>query len=266
MKRIALLVVAASLAMVPLVNSAAQSGGNGVQDDIGDTDEITFYGHVFGHTLDQPMPANVEAPIGEDNYGIGSVDWCTPAGSANNAPSVRPGETCDQNPNHKLALFSTAGLVDVETRSGFQAGGEYAQLHNERGQTKDIELDGSGSITATVYLSTDFHGWLVGAGDTNCPTPHPENVPCLYPYWGWDAGVNPNFVLEATLYSADLGSRTNASEAPPVREAIESGNAKVVAEGQWGPGQAMTGLPGSPNAQQFEIDLGTPQITTIPKS
>lgn len=261
------------LALVLALSAASTAAlGQGNQPgDTGGTDEVTFYGHVFGHGLDQPMPANTEAPIGEDNYGIGTGAYCQDAGPTVpsapvvGTPLVGDMEPCNEEEGNKLALFSTAGLVDVETRSEFQAEGAYGQLHNERGQTKPIQLDTGEPITASVYISMDAHGWFVGTGETNCLHPHPENVPCVYPYWGWDPGVYEDVVVEATLYSADLGSRTNASEAPPIHETYDAGEATEIATGQWGPGQVINGLPGYPNVNQFEIDLGSAQEDTIPR-
>jgi len=71
--------------------------------------------------------------------------------------------------------------------------------------------------------------------------------------------------VEATLYHADLGDRTNSSQAPPVQEALENGAATEVAHGQWEPDQVMNGLPGAPPATQFEINMGAAQTDTIPK-
>lgn len=272
MKRMALLLATVGLLVSPLSGVAAQSDdGGSVSFDAEDTDQITFYGHIFGHTLDQPMPANTQAPIGEDNYGLGTFSECTPHGSAfplslDPQGTVEPGMTCEDNPAHKLALFSTAGFVGPDNRAEFDSGGGYSQLHNERGQTKDIHLDENGEITATVYMTLDFHSWPASTGDTNCVQPHPENVPCAYPYWGWDVGTQPEFVVEGTLYQADLGDRDNATAAPPVREAIQSGDAEVVANGQWGPGQPTVGLPNTPQVLEFEVPLGQPETGVIDKS
>jgi hypothetical protein len=268
MNRWALIMATIGLLATPLSGVAAQSdGGSDVSFDAEDTDRVTFYGHVFGHTLDEPMPSNTQAPAGENNYGRGVFDWCTPQGSTvvTNPQATRPGETCKENPNHKLALFSTAGFVDVSNRPEFQANGDYSQLHNERGQTKDIYLDGNEDITANLYVTVDFHSWPVSTGETSCVQPHPENVPCVYPYWGWDPGTQPNFVVEGTLYEADLGDRSTTSEAPPIREAIESGGAEVVAQGQFGPEDVTTGVPGAAPVLEIPINLGSAEDTVIEK-
>lgn len=264
MKRVLLLTLALALTTVPATVTAQEDASAPKSG----TDVVTFYGHLFGHGLASPQPSNTEAPIGESNYGLGTFEWCTPAASYTLGALAPRQEGCEESPLNRIALFSTAGFVDVDTPSEFTQEGGYGLLHNERGQTKDIHLDTSQKIHATLFGTVDFHSWSVGAGNvygTNCAGPHAPNVPCLYPYWGWDAGIQPNFVVEATLYQADLGSRTNSSSAPPVQEAIQSGDAEIIAQGQWGPSNVMTGLPGAPNAQQFDVDLGTPQMSTISK-
>ncbi len=245
------LLLAVALLMVP-ATAMAQGGDQGTAE----TDRVTFYGHVFGHTIGAPMPSNTEAPIGENLYGIGSGGDCE---------SVTPvNDDCREAGFNQLALFSTPGFVDVKDRAEWQREGTYAQLHNERGQTKDILLDTSQNVEATVYITMDTHGWFVGTGETNCLHPHPEDVPCVYPYWGWDPGVAENVVVDATLYKAQLGEHgANASDAPPIEAAIQE--ADVIAKGQWGPGQVMQGLPGTPQVNAFTIDLGPPQIDEIPK-
>jgi hypothetical protein len=261
MIRKTILVTALALTLVAVTGAAqAQDGGSSGSDD------VTFYGHVFGHGLPAPQASNTEAPIGEDNYGFGTFEWCTQAAWASNAnPQIASQGSCEDSPWNRLALFSTAGFVDVSSPAEFDQEGAYGLLHNERGQTKDVKLDSSGSITATVYGTVDYHSWFSGGQPygTSCTYAHPPNVPCVYPYWGWDVGVQPNFVVEATLYQADLGERTESSSAPPVREAIESGDAEIVAQGTWGPDTAMTGMPGAPKAQEFNVDLGTPETDTI---
>ncbi len=252
--------LALTLAVIP---------GVGAQDDgaTGETDRVTFYGHVFGHRYAEPMPSNTEAPIGENNYGFGSYHWCTDQAEAIGLPPTTVNQKgCRDSGENTLVLFSTPGFVDVQDRAQWQSEGTYSLLHNERGQTKDIQLDPSQTIEASIFLTVDFHGWAAGGGETSCIGVHPEDVPCVYPYWGWDVGTQPNFVVEATMYKAQLGEHgANASDAPPVGQAIDSGEAEIVAQGQWGPDQSTVGIPGSPAAQQFTIDMGTPQVDTIPK-
>lgn len=262
------ILLALVLVAVPLTTVAqAQDQGSG-----GSTSEsISFYGHVFGHGMGGegnvgPQPANTEFPTGENLYGVGSLHYCTPAGTATNAPSVEPGEDCESDEENTLVLFSTPGTVDVETTTEFEQEGGYAQFHNERGQTKDIVL-GDDSVTARLFLTVDAHGWFVGNGyGTFCAYPHPVNVPCAYPYWGWDVGAQPNFQVQATLYKADLGSRSESSTAPPIHDALESGDAEVVAQGAEMMSMAANGLPGTPKALEFNIDLGTPAKDTIERT
>jgi hypothetical protein len=257
----ALLAALMAILMLPgpaMAQSTAASSG----DAQSGTDTVTFYGHVFRVSQDDPNPANTEFPFGEESYGIGLGVNCASAaqGQALN--------TCQNEDGNKMAMFSTAGPVDVKNAAEFEQEGAYGQLHNERGQTKDILLDTSKEIETTVFGTWDSHGWPVRVGnpyDTDCVGPHPNNVPCMYPYWGWDPGAYENVVMEATLYHADLGDRTNSSQAPPVDEAIDSGDATVVAHGQWGPGQVMNGVPGADNAFQWDINLGAPQVDTIPQ-
>jgi hypothetical protein len=78
-------------------------------------------------------------------------------------------------------------------------------------------------------------------------------------------GAQPDFKVQATLYQADLGERTNSSAQPPLAESIEAGDAEVVAQGSTTQDIAMNGLPGSPKAIQFDVDLGQPQIDKIDK-
>ncbi len=224
------------------------------------TSVITFYGHVFGSTLNNPMPANTQFPTGEDNYGVGATDVCEP---------VNVYHDCDSDPNNKLAFYSTAGFVQVSSGSEFSGGGSYKQLHNERGSTKDIVLDPQGTIQGALFVSQDAHGWFVGDdffGETYCVHPNPRDSSCLYPYWGWDPGFSPAFSVKASLYHAVLGEYGgNASDQPPIREAIEDGTATLVAEAERAPERVINGLPNYPNVYEFDVDLGSPKVTTIPK-
>lgn len=232
-------------------SSSSQDQGDS-NASAGDAATTTFYGHIFGHGMGTPMPFNTEFPEGEDNYGVGSTSVCF--------------QTCaEEDTAKRLALFSTPGFVQVENTDEWESGGTYEQLHNERGQTKDVHLDDSQPITATIYNAYDFHSWFISTAEHDCIQPHPPDVPCAYPYWGWDMGVNPNAVFEAQLFSVKLGEHgANASEAPPVQEAIESGEATTIAEGEWS-GTMMNGVPGTPQANKIDIDLGTPSQDTIPR-
>ncbi len=255
-----LLFLIATVAVVTSVpaGSLAQGGSQDSGAD-GESDVVTFYGHVFGHGVGAPMPSNTEAPIGENNYGLGFIGGC--------GPSATPGGlSCEDDTSKRLVLFSTPGFVDVEGPADWEAGGGYSLLHNERGQTQDVQLDTSQNMEATIFMTADFHGWpvsTVNGEGTLCAYPHPEDVPCVYPYWGWDVGTHPNAVVEATLYHAQLGDHgANASDAPPIADAIP--DAEVVAHGQWS-GQMVNGLPGTPTANEITVDMGTPEIDTIPR-
>ncbi len=249
----------ACLAIVASVPAGSLAQGSSGSGSGGGSDTVTFYGHVFGHGMAAPMPSNTEAPIGENNYGLGFIAECGPSGTPG-------GQSCEEDTGKRLALFSTPGFVDVEGPSEWSNAGGYSLLHNERGQTQDVKLDKGKNIEATIFMTADFHGWpvsTVNGEGTLCAYPHPEDVPCVYPYWGWDVGTHPNAVVEATLYHAQLGERgANASDAPPIQEAVA--DAEVVAQGKWS-GEMVNGLPGTPTANEITVDLGTPQIDTIPK-
>lgn len=235
-----------------------QSQGSQAVEDR-ETSPVTFYGHVFGHGLGEPMPANTLPPIGEANYAIGTLANCS---------EVDPVLVdCQEATWNKLALFSSPGPVQVEDREEFLGQGAYSQLHNERGQSQPIHLDRSESVTAGVYFAYAAHGWPVGWFNdegTNCIHPHPENVPCAWPNWRWHPGAFEDVVMTATLYAAELGEhRANASDAPPIEQALEDGDAREIAHGQWGPNTVINGLPGYPHAIHAEIDLGPPSTDTI---
>lgn len=262
MRRAAAVCLVVLMGIAPVAN-AQPSGGDGASD------RVSFYGHVFGHGMGGegnlgPQPANTQFPAGESIYGLGSFHWCTPATTWTTG-GAEPGETCRTDEENVLALYSTPGIVNVQTPNEFEQKGAYAQLHNERGQTKDIRL-ANGSVKATIFLTVDRHGWPVGnAFGTNCLYAHPQNVPCLYPYWGWDVGTQPDFTVEATLYQADLGARDNASAAPPIAEAVE-GDAEVVAQTSLTRDLPINGLPGTTKALQYNLDLGAPQVDKIDRS
>lgn len=256
-RRVSILVLAAAL-VTPIAASA--QGGEEEQEEgpslegVG-SGTVTFYGHVFNHQLGGPSPSNTAPPIGEDNYGLGSFHYCPPS-------------DCRESSVNTLALFSTAGFVDVDNREEFNSEGGYALLHNERGQTQDILLDTDQQIEVGMYGTVDAHSWTVG-GDSHgsfCLHEHPPDVPCVYPYWGWDPGAQPDYVVEGTLYKAELGERgANASEAPPVEEAIQEGEAEIIAQDQWGPDTVMNGFPGAPNVNHFQFNLGSPEVDQIDK-
>jgi hypothetical protein len=260
---LALALAAAVLAVLP--PAAGQSGGPA--DGAGSVD-VPFYGHVFTHTASRPAPANVEYPTGEANYGRGTLHECFRGGEV--VPLEQEANTehdCEDSYINSLVLYSTAGFVDVNDREEFLNNGMYSQLHNERGQAKPVLLDTDGTVTANIHMTVDLHGWADGDGETFCVLPHPENVPCAYPYWGWDPGAQPDYQVEATLYSAELGPyKGEAARRPPIEETLRDGNPTVVAHGQTEPELAMDGIPTTPRVLEFEVDLGQPQVDRIPKT
>ncbi|HLE95726.1 MAG TPA: hypothetical protein VI997_00015 [Candidatus Thermoplasmatota archaeon] len=236
------------------------------------TAKVTFFGHVFASGLNAPMPSNDQPPEGEEVFGVGSTNTCTPVGTFDNyipppPPTASPGVDCDKDPQNKLALFSSAGFVDVKGRDEFNSKGDYTLFHNERGSTKAIQLDPAEDVTASLWMSLDpIHVWYVGGGsnETDCPYANPRDVGCVYPYWGWDPGLWPDWVVKATLYAAVLGDHgSDPSKAPPIHEALTAGTARVIAEGETAPIQVVNGLPGNPNVHQFVVNLGKPKATTI---
>ncbi len=268
MKSAVLTVLIASVLLLPLLGGAVAQG-----DDVSrPTTQVTFFGHVFRHTADAPMPANTQAPKGADNYGLGSFDWCVDGVVwVSNLPATDTEPTPDcaaDDRANKLALFSTAGFVDVRSGSEFTGGGSFEQLHNERGMTKDAILDKSKDVTASVVLSHDYHAWSVDPdGETYCPyIPNPRDTGCPYPYWGWDPGVVPDFVVRASMYYAVLGEYgSSASDLPPVWDSVKDGSAVLIAQGETAPAQVSNGIPNSPNFNRFDVNLGQPLVDKIPK-
>jgi hypothetical protein len=235
----------------------------------GETTDVQFFGHVFGHGADAPMPANVEYPVGESNYGLGTFHWCTSQGEYVLDPEGTPNteRNCENSYVNSLALFSTAGFVDVGDREEFVNNGAYSQLHNERGQVKPILLDTSKKITSSIKMTVDAHAWLVANAETDCPAPHPEDSACAYPYWGWDVAAQPDYQVKATLYAAQLGQyKGEAARQPPIEETLRNGDPTVVAQGQTEPALVANGVPSTPKVLDFEIDMGTPQVSKIPKT
>jgi hypothetical protein len=263
MRRSVLLLVGvvALLAVVPAASGQSDGG----------SDEVVFYGHPFLFGAGFPMPANTAYPVGEANLGLGPGYTCTnyfdDGADTVAGEGLDPSSSCKQGEENRLYLYSTAGPVDVASVAEFFNEGAYSQLHNERGQAKPILLDTDGSISTRLYMSVDFHSWFVGGGDTYCFHPRPEEAPCAYPYWGWDPGAREDFVVNVTFYSAQLGEyKGEAASQPPVHEAVTNGNAQVVAEGQFGPERVMSGLPGSEKVFEVKVDLGQPQVESIPKT
>lgn len=232
-------------------SAAAQEEEQGLDDAARPGQVVTFYGHVFGNGLARPMPANTVFPEGDAQFSTWVQHLCF------EDPSSLVATDCEANPQNKLVLFSTAGPVQIHHASDFT----YEALHNERGHAKDVHLDVTQEVTATFYAAADYHSYPLlcpnGAG-------LPPDVPCPNPQWGWDPGIIPGFVVEATLYQATLGEYgQGASEPPPVAESIAT--AQVVARGATEPTTLQTGLPGSPNVMEFTVDLGRPQVPVLPK-
>jgi hypothetical protein len=243
------------------------------------TRTVTFYGHVFGSGLvpgnagneefgpDGPQAANTIYPTGDANLGLGVFDWCSDTVNMNGFPAPQPSawNNCDKDPFNKVALFLTAGPVQVHSREEFV----YSKLHNERGRTKDIVLDSAGEIKAWLWMSLDYHAWSVGNGgdNTNCIVALPPDVGCPYPYWGWDPAHWPQWVVEADLYMVELGEYgQGASEPPPIFEQWQADAMTLIASGATPPQDVTNGLPGSDNVHEFEVNLGAPQVDVIPKT
>src|SRR5688572_26852784 len=137
---------------------------------------ITFYGHIFTHGRDEPMPMNTQFPAGEADYSIGQADGCgtPPPLPPDSDPSQ---ESCETWAANTQMWYSTAGFVQVKTaeESGCGQSCDYSLFHNERGLTKDVYLDTSQKPVSTYYMSADFHGWLVALCTAVC--------------WNWDPGM-----------------------------------------------------------------------------
>lgn len=230
------------------------------------TRTVTMYGHVFDTSMNAPMPANTIYPTGDANLGLGLFDWCGDGFAFQGIPpQPSPWTNCDKDANSKIALFLTAGPVQVHSPEEFA----YDRLHNERGRTKDVVLDTAGEIKAWLWMSLDYHAWSVGNGndDTFCIAGLPPDVGCPYPYWGWDPAIWPAWVVEAKLYMVELGEYgQGASEPPPILEAWNSDSMTLIAEGATTPEDVTNGLPGNPNVHEFEVNLGAPLVDVIPKT
>jgi hypothetical protein len=157
-------------------------------------------------------------------------------------------------------VYSTAGFVHADEDTW-----TYEDFHNERGQAKDILLDTTQDVTATFYMSADWHPW-------NCALEGSlliGGVPSPYPCWNWDPGYFPQWQVEATLLLANMGEyQGQASDPPPVHEKVLSGDVVQVAKGL-SPPQDMLSLDSTLNGKgevyEFAINLGKPQVDRIPK-
>jgi hypothetical protein len=184
---------------------------------------ITFYGRVWGPApgTNGPMPMNTQFPWGEEDYSIGSNANC-------NVPQFlqdgNPGEQC----GWRMYWFTTPGFISIKSSNAF--GGDYTKLHNERGQTKDIHLDPSKSPTATLYTSSDLHGYPVAACATGI---------C----WNWDPGYQPAWTVEAWIWHAQLEGEHhgNPSDPPDMSKVADRAeDVAMVAHGKWGPQEAWS--------------------------
>lgn len=171
---------------------------------------VTFYGHMFATNVggENPMPMNTQFPKGEADLSQGTSTLCgtPPPAPADNAD-------CRADTSNEQRWYSTAGFVQV--KSAEEWGGDYSKFHNERGLTKDLFLDPSQPLTATYYMSPDYHGWLVALCVTAC--------------WGWDPGYYNDWVVEATVLHAPLGDlHSSASEEPPMGDVRSRAEGVVV--------------------------------------
>ncbi|HVL87806.1 MAG TPA: hypothetical protein VM681_07385 [Candidatus Thermoplasmatota archaeon] len=225
----------------------------------GATSTVTFYPHIFDFGSDGPMPGNTQYPWGNEDLSAGA-----PGNGCGLDPTGLARAPCEQWANNVLYVYSTAGFVEVHTRWDFA--GDYSRFHNERGQAKDIYLDRSKDVTATFYMSADWHPWTL----LLCDQIPPRGVPMPTPCWNWDPGAYPDWQVDATLFIGSMGEyQGQASEAPPVHAKVVSGDVKVVAQGA-SPAITMVSLDsnlpgGRGEVYQFDINLGKPQVEIIPK-
>jgi hypothetical protein len=260
-------------ALLLSVHAAAQPPAEPLTPDetANPTRLVTFYPHVFDITAANPMPGNTQFPWGEDDFSAGYPDWgCYPA-PGKPAYDVLPAvpaipfysdetrvATCDAWTNNLLYVYSTAGFVHADEDTW-----TYEDFHNERGQAKDILLDTTQDITATMYMSADWHGWY------GCGTNPAAGVPWPSPCWNWDPGFYPGWRVQATLFVGSLGEyQGQASDPPPVHEKFLSGELQVVAQGTSAPVDMLSldaSLGGQGEVYEFAIDLGKPQADRIPR-
>jgi hypothetical protein len=261
---------ATALALLALLALPLAPAGAQAPPDDGAPDEranptriVTFYPHVFSIGPNGPMPGNTQYPWGEDDFSRGSPTGCHEAfpKGAGAAAVVVSMSHCDEIPNNMLFVYSTAGFVhaDEDTWS-------YEDFHNERGQAKDVLLDTTQDITATLYMSADAHAWYPSVF---VPERLASGVPTGMPVWNWDPGLHPNWQVEASLWLASMGEyQGQASEPPPIAEKFASGDMVLVAQGL-SPTQTMVSLDSNINGNgevyEFAINLGKPQVDRIPK-
>ncbi len=243
-------VVAAALVVAFVLPVGAQAASN----------DVTFYGHVFGTGVFEPNPSNTQFPWGEEDIATSLIPeepGCSPATFE-----------CEKDTYQKVFLYSTAGPVTIKGRREL----DYSKLHNEYGLTEDILLDTSKEVKATLYATpASAHAWPHYSRDTPCPIPTddpPANVPCVYPYWRWHAGVSPDWQLTATLVYMNLGDHgEGASEQPPVGDKWLDEDYTVVASGEIPPTTTthLDGYADAPRVWKFDVNLGNPVIDRIPR-
>ncbi|MCA1813746.1 MAG: hypothetical protein LC624_07330 [Halobacteriales archaeon] len=265
--------LAVLVALLLAAPAFGQDAGSGSDDAARQSQTITMYGHVFNNGFDAPQPANTYAPEGDeltafwndDNCGVLPVDDPT-VGVPVYGGFAPGGPDCDTDAINKLVIFLTAGPVQVHSSNDFNDTATfYSLLHNEHGRAKDVFLDTTKDVHAWFYAAADYFSWAQFCPDGFVPGILPD-VTCEYPPWAWDPGVMPNFVVEATLYMGSLGEYgQGASDPPPIHEAVTNGQAKVIAHGATDPQDLQTGLPGSPNSQEFDVNLGKPLVDVVPK-
>jgi hypothetical protein len=193
--------------VVPL--AASQGDQDQIRADIlkREGQPITFYGHTFGWGRTTPMPMNTQFPAGEADYSIGTSTQC-----GNPPPLPADNQACRTAASNEAYWYSTAGFVQV--KSSDEWGVDYRKFHNERGLTQDVYLDTSKPAQATMYMSADFHGWLVAL--------------CVAVCWNWDPGYYQDWVVEATIWHAPLGDLHSNPETRPDMGKVVSRAADVV--------------------------------------
>ncbi len=209
-------------------------------------EDVAFYGHTHGHGRDAPMPVNTQFPRGESDYSLGS-----------SAPAV-DSEAGGDDGGNELYFYSTPGLVSVRDYNDF----DYAKVHSENGQTKDILLDTRKSVRVVMHMSADQ---TVGAPITPKPAELPKDAPWVYPFINIDYGVQPNFRVHASLLMAITGAYGEGASTAPSIDALQ--DVRVIAEGE----SPVFDLVSAPDpisgaiVHAIEIDLGTPTVARIPK-
>lgn len=227
------LLVPMTLALLP---GAAGQGEQEVREGIleQEGDYITFYGHIFNVGRGNPMPMNTQFPDGGEDYSRGVFGPCGP----------QEGDCEDAGFNENY-WYTTAGFVQTKQPDDFS----YEDLHNERGQTKDLFFDTSKPIEATYYMSADWHAWLVLFGEGGMA-------------WNWDPGHFEDWVVRARAWHGPLGEHQADPSTAPSMGPIASGSEDftLMAEGRDGPkplggfGETVPAV-GAPTVTPFDIEL-----------